>query len=328
MRIWPVIAEALAAEKRCVLVTVAAIDGSAPREAGARMIVLPGGGFHGTIGGGTLEWHALAEAQKALESGTAQARWIRQSLGPELGQCCGGRVTLLLELFDKASLAEAREFAGLEEDKGFVTRGRLVDGRVRRETQASGPTESAAGISLSPDGGLIEHFGENRRPVLLFGAGHVGRALILALAPLPLQVTWIDSRPDAFPGRLPGNVRTVTSSSPLAALAPAPAGSFVLIMTHSHGLDLEITHAALADGRFPYVGLIGSSTKRARFAKRLREAGIAEERIATLVCPIGVAGIGGKAPAIIAAATAAELLQRDELLRAAVTPAGILHRTA
>jgi xanthine dehydrogenase accessory factor len=99
-------------------------------------------------------------------------------------------------------------------------------------------------------------------------------------------------------------------------------------MTHSHGLDLEITHGALADGRFPYVGLIGSATKRSRFAKRLREAGLAEDRIATLVCPIGIAGIGGKAPPVIAAATAAELLLRDESLRAAAVPAGILHRTA
>jgi xanthine dehydrogenase accessory factor len=326
MRIWPVIADALATEKRCALVTVAAIDGSAPREAGARMIVLPGGGFHGTIGGGTLEWRALAEAQKALE-GAPQARWIRQSLGPELGQCCGGRVTLLLEVFDETSLAQAREFAALEEDKGLVTRGHLVDGQMRREAQMDGPAESDPAVLLSFDG-LIEYFGETRRPVLLFGAGHVGRALILALAPLPLQIIWVDSRPEVFPGRLPGSVRAVVTSSPLAELASAAAGSFVLIMTHSHSLDLEITHAALADGRFPYVGLIGSATKRARFAKRMREAGLAEQRIASLVCPIGVPGIGGKAPAVIAASTAAELLQRDESLRAAATPAGILHRMA
>ena len=111
-------------------------------------------------------------------------------------------------------------------------------------------------------------------------------------------------------------------------VAVAPAGSFVLIMSHSHALDLAIVDAALADGRFPYVGLIGSGTKRARFVKRLREAGVPEDRIAALVCPIGIAGIGGKAPAVIAAATAAELLQRDEALRAAVAPAGILGQTA
>src|SRR5262245_28451184 len=147
MRVWPVIAGALAAQKRCAMVTVAAIDGSAPREAGARMIVLPGGGFHGTIGGGTLEWRALAEAQKVLEGGATQARWIRQSLGPELGQCCGGRVTLLLELFDETSLAQAQAFAALEDDKGFVTRGRLVDGQMKRAAQATAPTDSDPAVT-------------------------------------------------------------------------------------------------------------------------------------------------------------------------------------
>jgi xanthine dehydrogenase accessory factor len=328
MLVWPLVAEALAAQGRCVLVTVAAVDGSAPREAGARMIVLPSGGFHGTVGGGTLEWRALAEAQKILETGQAQARWIRQSLGPDLGQCCGGRVTLLLEPLDASSLPQARSFAQLEAGGGFISRGRMVDGRLRREVQAEKSLGPGAGIALTAVGGLAECFGDIGRSVLLFGAGHVGRALILALAPLPLRVAWIDSRSDSFPARLPANVRAVVSSSPLTQLAAAPAGSFVLIMTHSHGLDLEITHAALADGRFPYVGLIGSATKRARFSKRLREAGLPEDRIAGLVCPIGIAGIGGKEPAVIAAATAAELLLRDESLRAAAAPAGILHRTA
>src|SRR5262245_55436919 len=132
MRMWPLIAEALAAQGRCVLVTVTDVDGSAPREAGARMIVLPSRGVHGTIGGRTLEWRALAEAQKLLETGQAEARWIRQSLGPDLGQCCGGRVTLLLEPLTEASLPQAREFAVLESGGGFVSRARVIDGRFCR----------------------------------------------------------------------------------------------------------------------------------------------------------------------------------------------------
>ena len=188
MLVWPLVAEALAAQGRCVLVTVAAVDGSAPREAGARMIVLPSGGFHGTVGGGTLEWRALAEAQKILETGQAQARWIRQSLGPDLGQCCGGRVTLLLEPLDASSLPQARSFAQLEAGGGFISRGRMVDGRLRREVQAEKSLGPGAGIALTADGGLAECFGDIGRSVLLFGAGHVGRALILALAPLPLRV--------------------------------------------------------------------------------------------------------------------------------------------
>ncbi|HVR67140.1 MAG TPA: xanthine dehydrogenase accessory protein XdhC [Verrucomicrobiae bacterium] len=327
MRVWTQIADALASHGRCAMVTVAATDGSTPREAGARMVVLPDGGFHGTIGGGTMEWRALAEAQRTLQSGGARARWIRQSLGPELGQCCGGRVTLLVEVIDGQSLVQVRDFATLEAGGGFSCCAQFVDGRVYRERlEADGAPPEPTHIAA--DGVLIEHFGETRRPILLFGAGHVGRALVLAMAPLPLQVTWVDVRPEAFPARLPANAYSVVSASPVGEVAVAPAGSFVLIMSHSHALDLDITHAALADGRFPYVGLIGSGTKRARFAKRLREAGLPEDRIASLVCPIGISGIGGKAPAVIAAATAAELLQRDESLRAALAPAGILGQTA
>jgi xanthine dehydrogenase accessory factor len=144
---------------------------------------------------------------------------------------------------------------------------------------------------------------------------------VLALAPLPFAVTWVDPRPDAFPSHVPANVVLRQLAEPADALAAAPAGSFVAIMSHSHQLDLALTHAALADDRFAYVGLIGSKSKRARFEKRLAEAGVAPARIAELTCPIGVGGIRSKAPAVIAAATATELLIRDEALRAMTQPA-------
>ena len=309
------------------MVTVAATDGSTPREAGARMVVLPDGGFHGTIGGGTMEWRALAEAQRALQSGGARARWIRQSLGPELGQCCGGRVTLLVEVIDGQSLVQVRDFAALEAAAAspaapsMSMAGSTGSGwnpmARRRSRPISPPTASSSSILARPAGRS-----------LLFGAGHVGRALVLALAPLPLRSPGSMSRPEAFPARLPANAYSVVSASPVGDVAVAPAGSFVLIMSHSHALDLDITDAALADGRFPYVGLIGSGTKRARFVKRLREAGLPEDRIASLVCPIGIAGIGGKAPAVIAAATAAELLHARRIVACGVAPAGILGQTA
>ena len=167
---------------------------------------------------------------------------------------------------------------------------------------------------------LTEAFGDDRRPLVLFGAGHVGRALVLALAPLPFAVTWVDPRPDAFPAHVPANVTLRHLAEPAEMLAAMPMGSFVLVMSHSHQLDLALVHAALADARFAHVGLIGSRTKRARFEKRLAEAGVAPERIAELVCPIGIGGIRSKAPAVIAAATVAELLIRDEALRALARP--------
>jgi xanthine dehydrogenase accessory factor len=313
MRVWATIAKALAQHGRCAMVTVAAVEGSAPREAGARLIVVPGGGFYGTIGGGALEWHALAEAQAALEGG-AGPRLSRHALGPELGQCCGGRVNLLTEVFDGAAMVRAKEFAAQEAAGILVTRARIGEGAVVREAVVG--VIAPAAVGLSRDGVLIERFGGRWREIILFGAGHVGRALVLALAPLPFEVLWIDPRATAFPAAMPANARALHSAAPAAELAHAGDGAFVLVMTHSHALDLEIVRAALAAGQFPYVGLIGSATKRARFTRLLRQGGILEARIAELKCPIGIAGITSKAPAAIAAATVAELLIRDEALRA------------
>jgi xanthine dehydrogenase accessory factor len=176
-------------------------------------------------------------------------------------------------------------------------------------------------------GELTEGFGDDRRRLVLFGAGHVGRALVFALAPLPFTITWVDPRPDAFPAFVPGNAVARTVADPTAALAEEPAGSFVLVMSHSHQLDLALVAAALADDRFPYVGLIGSKSKRARFEKRLAAGGIPPHRIGELVCPIGVRGIGSKQPAAIAAATVAELLIRDEALRTAAVPETEIRRS-
>jgi len=170
--------------------------------------------------------------------------------------------------------------------------------------------------AVKPPQQWSEAYGVVRHPVWLFGAGHVGRALVLALAPLPFKVTWCDSRDGAFPPHVPANAAPVHIDDPEPLVAQAPAGAFVLAMTHSHPLDLAVTAAALARADLPYVGLIGSATKRGRFEKRYRELGIPEARIAQLSCPIGIAGITDKDPAIIAAATAAQLLARREAVAA------------
>lgn len=148
--------------------------------------------------------------------------------------------------------------------------------------------------------------------VALFGAGHVGQALVKLLADLPCRVTWIDPRADAFPSPLPGNVAVEVSDSPEVEAAELPAGSHVLVMTHSHALDLRIVEAALRRGDLPHIGLIGSKTKRARFVKRLASRGLAAAEIARLTCPIGIPSISGKRPAEIAIAVAAQLLQMRE----------------
>lgn len=294
---WSAIARLVRSEGRCALVSVVKVEGSAPREAGARMIVTASG-YSGTIGGGALEWRAIAAAQAMFGKGEAM-HTTSHALGPELGQCCGGRVDLVTEVFDAASLARIDAFAAREQSGAFTLTGRIGSPRFE------------------------EHFGVAQRPLYLFGAGHVGRALALALAPLPYAVRWIDGRDGAFPQAVPGNVTRIQSANPVHDLQAAPDGSFVLIMTHSHALDLAVTEAALRDARFAYVGLIGSTTKRARFEKRLREGGVPPARIGALVCPIGMPGIRAKLPAIIAAATVAQLLERDELLRSVKNPANM-----
>jgi xanthine dehydrogenase accessory factor len=207
----------------------------------------------------------LAEAQRRLEAGNPPGQLIL-SLGPDLGQCCGGRVVLRFEPLGRSDL-----------------------GRI------------ATLVTARP-----------RQPVYLFGAGHVGRALVLALAPLPFDVTWVDPRRQEFPAAFPQGVTAIAPPDVPALVQEAPPGTFLLVMTHSHALDLAIVDAALRRPDLGLVGLIGSSTKRARFLGQLRQAGQSEAAIARLQCPIGVSGLRSKEPAVIAAGVAVQLLQRME----------------
>ncbi len=268
MRCWSTIARVLETQGRCALVTVAAVRGSAPRDTDAWMVVTPHG-FHGTIGGGALEWRAIAQAQAQLN--TRETRKVTShSLGPDLGQCCGGHVELATEVFGPDDLPRIAERAASENRDPFA----------------------------------------GQRTVMILGAGHVGRALVLALAPLPLRILWVDPRPDAFPAAMPANT-TAYATGPLDVIAIAPAATFLFVMSHSHALDLTAVDAGLRNPNIAEVGLIGSATKRARFEKRLRQSGVAEDRISSLVCPIGVPGIRSKLPAAIAAGTAAQILVLD-----------------
>jgi xanthine dehydrogenase accessory factor len=206
----------------------------------------------GSIGGGQLEFQALAIARDLLSQhgGPPPAPLVREfPLGPALGQCCGGSVEILFE-------------------------------------------------AMVPDGRLIA----------IFGAGHVGRALVRILGDLPCRVTWVDPREGEFPETLPANTRQVIGALPTHDLADLPAGALVLIMTHSHQLDLQLVEAALKREDLAYVGVIGSATKRARFIQQLRRRGLSQQQIDRLTCPIGLPGIGGKHPAEIAVSVAAQLI--------------------
>ncbi|MGZ5803381.1 MAG: xanthine dehydrogenase accessory protein XdhC [Xanthobacteraceae bacterium] len=310
MSIWPTIERFVTEHGGAVLVTIAETQGSSPREAGARMVVRPDGGFSGTIGGGALEWLALAEAQSMLaRAGDASFRSLDKALGPNLGQCCGGRVKLSLERFDKSDLQMVTDLAVAERTGRVTTVAAVTYGRPQREIAEIDDSmfETGDRAKLS-DGRIIEKFGSSATALYLFGAGHVGRSLVLALAPLPFAVTWIDPRPNAFPPHVPANAHCIAEPEPAKLLADAPNGAFIAIMTHSHALDLDIAAAALRTRRFAYVGLIGSETKRARFVGTLRQLGVAQAEIDRLICPIGLTAIDDKSPAAIAASIAAQML--------------------
>ena len=257
------LARALAAAPG-VVVSVAATQGSAPRETGAWMAVFADAVL-GTIGGGHLELQAIAQA-RALLAGSDTTATLRYALGPSLGQCCGGVVHLR---FDKVAASDL-------------------------------PT-------------LLPRLRSPHTPVALFGGGHVGRALVQVLATLPMDLRWIDSRDEIFPEALPATV-SCEHSDPVQAVVPELAsGSQVLIMSFSHAEDLDVVAACLtrlrAQDDLPYIGLIGSKTKWATFRHRLQERGFTEAELARVTCPIGVPGIVGKQPEVIAIAVAAQLLQ-------------------
>ena len=320
---------------RCVLITVAQIKGSTPRESGAKMLVWDDG-FAGSIGGGSLEFAAQAEARKRLaEAAPSGPRVERIALGPALGQCCGGSATLLMEVIDEGSvdwlgplseaLSEERPALLVSALDGPRVAKTLVEPRCAAGAALPEPIVALARESLSRDrqGCRIEKDGEGRRyllepsprprpQLLLFGAGHVGRALAPLLAGLLFRTLWIDERREIFPNPPPEQVVILPAQAPALLVGEAPAASYFLVMTHSHARDLEICERVLQRGDFAYLGLIGSATKRARFENRFRALGIGEAEIERLTCPIGIDGIGGKSPAEIAVAVAAQLLQYRE----------------
>jgi xanthine dehydrogenase accessory factor len=303
-----------AAADPAALVTVMATEGSAPREAGVKMAVW-GQGQAGTIGGGKLEFVAAQQA-RAMLSSSAGFAVQDYPLGPFLQQCCGGRVRLLIERIEdgawldqaasRLDAALAFELRTRFDDQGLIKSISGAHAPQRAAVELAGAAATARGARPAPGDLLVEHIRPVMADVILFGAGHVGAAIARALAPLAVRLHWYDSRPEA--AALTGAL--LRSEVELAAVAAAPhPGSYLLIMTHDHGLDYALTRAALAGGGFEYLGLIGSLTKRARFVSRLRGDGLDDAR---LTCPIGVPQLRSKDPEVIAVSVAADLLMRLE----------------
>jgi len=235
------------------LVTITEADGSTPRNVGTVMLVTSAQEY-GTIGGGNLEHAAISAARDCLVSGQKTMQTLDYILGPDVEQCCGGRVKLSLQVITSPT--------------------DLPDIKTPRTS-----------------------------PVFLFGAGHVGSALAVALAPLPFDLHWYDTRSEKT------SRRVQAFSDPEKTVSSAPKNALFLIMTHDHRLDFQLVNAVLKRGDFVYLGLIGSKTKKARFLSRLKKEGFSGAELARLTCPVGIEGIQGKEPEIIAASVAAQLLQ-------------------
>jgi xanthine dehydrogenase accessory factor len=302
------LAAALAAHGRVARVVIAGVEGSFPREVGASMLVWDQG-QSGTIGGGALEFEAASKARVALarspptptlpRMGGREAPLIeRVALGPSLGQCCGGAVVLWTEVFEAVPEVEA----------GVIARGPgampLAVKRVLAAARGQG-VRPAPGLVA---GWLVEPVMEAERQVWVWGAGHVGRALVSVLAPLPgIAVTWVDVSAERFPEMVPEGVTVVPASDPAVVADHAPVGAEHLVLTFSHALDLELCHRLLNRG-FKALGLIGSATKWSRFRSRLRVLGHEAQAIARIRCPIGDPALG-KHPQAIAVGVVAELLR-------------------
>jgi len=283
-------------------VVIAAVAGSSPREVGTAMLVWPQG-QSGTIGGGALEFQAVARAREMLVTGTAQ-RLTRAPLGPSLGQCCGGVVTLLTEVFDAANLPGDEIFARAVEGTAMP----LAVSRLLAQARSQGRAPEACLVQ----GWMVEPVAKPTRHLWVWGAGHVGRALVHTLAALPdLAITWVDVAADRFPDGIPEGVTMLPAADPARLLPHAPQDAEHLILTYSHQLDLALCHAALTHG-FAQCGLIGSKTKWARFRTRLAALGHSTQSIARITCPIGDPSFG-KHPHAIAIGVAAQILRPASL---------------
>lgn len=292
------LAKAVAQHGRVARIVIATHAGSTPREAGVSMLVWAGG-QSGTIGGGALEFEAVARARHALTTGD---RLDMIALGPSIGQCCGGAVTLLTEVYDQRRIQSAEREVARPLPGGSKDLPLKVANRLRQARNGLAPLRFEVA-----QGWIIEPLSQPIRPIWIWGAGHVGRALVSVLSPLTdFALTWIDTTQDRFPKDIPTNVRCLQAANPadLAAHAPADAGH--LIVTYSHALDLELCHRLLCHG-FSDCGLIGSETKWARFQSRLLDLGHQRTEIDQITCPIGDPAMG-KHPQAIAISVAARLL--------------------
>ena len=285
----------LADGRDIVLVTVTATKGSSPRNVGARMLITADEIWQ-TIGGGAVEFDIMARARKMLANG--DNGWERQhltfALGPDMGQCCGGQMSILLEKFGNKQESDLRALSAAVTCKTILS-----------HPLDSGPPLSVEPISRMP--AFSAPITPPLTPLFIYGAGHVSRALLPRLDGLGFEIFLVDIDDDRYPADLGDKAKKLLAKAPEVIASHAPLGAVHLVMTHSHSLDEAICLEVLTRGDFAFLGLIGSKSKRARFKKRLLAAGVSKSMLELLVCPIGIDKITGKSPSYVALSIAAQL---------------------
>ncbi|NQU56639.1 MAG: xanthine dehydrogenase accessory protein XdhC [Rhodospirillales bacterium] len=308
-----------------VRVTVTHCLGSTPREAGADMIV-GSEDFCGSIGGGKLEFMALEKARTMLENETGQdGQWPRQTdnfvLGEQLRQCCGGVVWLLFEYYGPGHRQVLSQLRETLTGQAMLVHDVNTTGPLRVEN-----TPCATMMHKDDEGRAtlyVEPAHRASQPLVIYGAGHVGRALVRVLEGTPFAITWVDINKDRFPADVSADVCMVISANPADHAKGVGAGAFHVVMTHSHTLDLDICRVVLEAGRASYLGLIASKTKKSKFLNRLTKDGVPESALNVFHCPVGLGNWSGKQPSVIAISIAAELV---DVLEVGLANQGIANR--
>jgi len=282
--------------------------GSAPRDEGTTMLIWDSGQF-GTIGGGELEYQVTRLAKKIIIDNKG-SRIKKFSLGPDMGQCCGGAVELLIEILDETKV----KFISV--DDGFFARPVFKDEKsLNVQALIKSYRNKSVPIKTSfKDGWLFEPVTKEKELIWIYGAGHVGTAIANILSKLSqFSVTCIDTSQDRYPDNFPKTVEKLITKNPAQIVQYAPSETHHLILTYSHALDLEICHQLLQHN-FATAGLIGSKTKWARFKKRLNELNYTFEQINRIICPIGEPSFG-KSPYEIAIGVASMLLDKEKNIK-------------
>ena len=318
---------------QCVLINTIQAQGSSPRDIGTRMLVTTDQCV-GTIGGGHLEYQAIQMARDMLGSNASELRIERFALGARLGQCCGGSVSLAFHVVTPDSLGWINTLRSANHNgmKAILLTPSAQSSMPKAqklvitadETWGHWPDQEMQNIAVQnarkmlndpsehqavwQDKVLYESSSANKLHIAIFGAGHVGKALVHTLSALPCQLVWVDSRAGEYPNEIPKNVTKIVTDYPEDEVADLPTNTHVVIMTHSHALDQKLCEVSLKQDNLGSCSLIGSQTKRALFERRLKNKGVSSQELESLICPIGVQGIDSKHPTAIAIAVAAQIL--------------------